>query len=927
MGWCDSARMSDSPPPPLPSTYVDTGGGDGTGSTGGAVGRPRTASPHTPPPPVSPQPTTAGAGAGAGGGSPKTDGKTAVVIGGFGGSNTRAVITITARNRPNSSRRKPSISISRSRTSPADSPVGSPHGSPHLSPKVMTQLIAGHSPTSTPAAAPAVTATTTTTTAGAAGTTSLVSPAARGPSPSPPPPSTSGGVGGLSAAGIPLSTSSQPHHSSGFGSSREMKHALLSGRHRLAISTPAPLDVSVPPPPAVAALKSPTKKLPSVSMRSPTGEAAAAAAQTVAPLPTTYIPPPSRQFATSPVAASVPIVRSPLSAAASSSRARTSLTIAGSGSGAGGSGNGSGNRNGGGGGGSGGGDGSGSGGVGSGKSEGKPTPPPTGPAQLQRSLFLFEPDHPFRLRCQSIISSSVFDALLIATVITNAIILALDRSEASLTGRGKSDTDRVLAGLDIFFICFFTIEFFLKSVVYGFVLAGPRSYLRGSWHLIEFVTVLIGLITLGYDNLTLIKTLRFFWLLKCIGSIRGMRLMIVSFLRSLTALSSSAVLLLYLMFIFAVIFAQFYQSRLTYRCFDATTDQVIASTVGDGPLCNPFSASAWGYQCDKLASAMQAIPSPQQPPLPVSTITGNTSSPDSLNFYCANARTNPNYGATSFDSIILSSLQIIICWSGEGWTPIMYYVGESVSKINYILFVLMMFAGYIFATHLVTAVMFITFRQQKEAEQEQKDKAATAAASAAAAALRASAATIAAAASRAGGAGGAGGNGATAPLPRSTTGLSEKRSASPVESPPLTDHLLAAGGWVCLKCCGDCFDTSDVHSPNRGVEARCCCCLNSSGSQCCAYVTEVCNDLVTHIAFERVMIVLITINTILCALEYADMNDRYRFVLDCLEYSLLSIFVGEVVIRHIALGFTGYWKSLANRMAFARGSVRCSCSS
>ncbi len=75
------------------------------------------------------------------------------------------------------------------------------------------------------------------------------------------------------------------------------------------------------------------------------------------------------------------------------------------------------------------------------------------------------------------------------------------------------------------------------------------------------------------------------------------------------------------------------------------------------------------------------------------------------------------FGVASFVSLSLHFLCFFVFLSFSVlW--FLSFAGESISRANYLLFALMMFAGYIFATHLVTAVMYIGFKQSKEKREE-----------------------------------------------------------------------------------------------------------------------------------------------------------------------------------------------------------------
>jgi hypothetical protein len=162
--------------------------------------------------------------------------------------------------------------------------------------------------------------------------------------------------------------------------------------------------------------------------------------------------------------------------------------------------------------------------------------------------------------------------------------------------------------------------------------------------------------------------------------------------------------------------------------------------------------------------------------------------------------------------------------------------GESISRANYLLFILMMFCGYIFATHLVTAVMYIGFKQSKEKREEGAQQ-------------------------------GAATSRRFCPFALCFSSLfqiricTHKKKSTKLQSPYFPSFVCCSPELTkclnsvldCCFCSGRCLQRCD-----EGCAERCCGCGSSGGAaQCRARLSAWCRAVVEHVAFERVMIVLV----------------------------------------------------------------------
>ena len=70
--------------------------------------------------------------------------------------------------------------------------------------------------------------------------------------------------------------------------------------------------------------------------------------------------------------------------------------------------------------------------------------------------------------------------------------------------------------MDIFITSIFALECTIKIIVYGFVINGPSSYMRAVWNVLDFLIVIISILSLTLTgvNLQSIKVLRMLRILR-----------------------------------------------------------------------------------------------------------------------------------------------------------------------------------------------------------------------------------------------------------------------------------------------------------------------------------------------------------------------------------------------------------------------------
>ncbi|CAM9381269.1 unnamed protein product [Choristocarpus tenellus] len=121
------------------------------------------------------------------------------------------------------------------------------------------------------------------------------------------------------------------------------------------------------------------------------------------------------------------------------------------------------------------------------------------------ALFVLGPGHPLRRTCAAVVANSAFDKIILTLISVSSVTLAIDNP---LTNP-ESDFVKILSVTDVVMTTLFTIEMALKVFACGFALM-PGAYMRNSWNVLDFVVVCISIAGLygGSSNLKSLRSLR-----------------------------------------------------------------------------------------------------------------------------------------------------------------------------------------------------------------------------------------------------------------------------------------------------------------------------------------------------------------------------------------------------------------------------------
>nr|XP_060620900.1 voltage-dependent P/Q-type calcium channel subunit alpha-1A isoform X3 [Anolis sagrei ordinatus] len=293
---------------------------------------------------------------------------------------------------------------------------------------------------------------------------------------------------------------------------------------------------------------------------------------------------------------------------------------------------------------------------------------------VNRSLFLFSEDNVVRKYAKKITEWPPFEYMILATIIANCIVLAL---EQHLPDDDKTPMSERLDDTEPYFIGIFCFEAGIKIIALGFAFH-KGSYLRNGWNVMDFVVVLTGILaTVGTEfDLRTLRAVRVLRPLKLVSGIPSLQVVLKSIMKAMIPLLQIGLLLFFAILIFAIIGLEFYMGKFHKACKDIYTDEI----TQEAP-CGKESPSRLcpnGTKCEEYWEG-------------------------------------PNYGITQFDNILFAVLTVFQCITMEGWTDLLYISNDaSGSAWNWMYFIPLIIIGSFFMLNLVLGVLSGEFAKERE---------------------------------------------------------------------------------------------------------------------------------------------------------------------------------------------------------------------
>nr|XP_037270737.1 LOW QUALITY PROTEIN: muscle calcium channel subunit alpha-1-like [Rhipicephalus microplus] len=224
----------------------------------------------------------------------------------------------------------------------------------------------------------------------------------------------------------------------------------------------------------------------------------------------------------------------------------------------------------------------------------------------------------------------------------------------------------------------------MKIIAYGFLLH-PGAYLRNSWNFLDFIIVVIGLISTalsafmreGFD----VKALRAFRVLRPLRLVSGvpsLQVVLNSILKAMVPLLHIALLVVFVIIIYAIIGLELFSGKLHQTCYNNATGEFAEE--------EPHPCGESGFVCDA-----------------------------SKGHVCRGPWDGPNFGITNFDNFGLAMLTVFTCVTNEGWTGVLYNINDAMgNEWPWIYFISLIILGSFFVLNLVLGVLSGEFSKERE---------------------------------------------------------------------------------------------------------------------------------------------------------------------------------------------------------------------
>lgn len=159
----------------------------------------------------------------------------------------------------------------------------------------------------------------------------------------------------------------------------------------------------------------------------------------------------------------------------------------------------------------------------------------------------------------------LFDAVIILLILVSTITLAFEHPMED----PESDKMKVLEKIDIAMTAVFSLEAMLKIVTVGFLLNGKRSYLLDTWNMLDFIIVVLSIVSLNITaDISFVKVLRVARILRPLRLIQhaqGLKIAIQALFKSVPQIMRLQVVVLFMLFMISILLTSLLSGKL-HKC-------------------------------------------------------------------------------------------------------------------------------------------------------------------------------------------------------------------------------------------------------------------------------------------------------------------------------------------------------------------------
>lgn len=178
---------------------------------------------------------------------------------------------------------------------------------------------------------------------------------------------------------------------------------------------------------------------------------------------------------------------------------------------------------------------------------------------------------------------------------------------------------------------------------------------------------------LGNIDVKALRAFRVLRPLRLVSGVPSLQVVLNSILRAMVPLLHIALLVIFVIIIYAIIGLELFSGKLHRTCFINGTENM---------MDDPHPCGDEGFNCSTLDEE-----------------TGET-------MVCSLYWPGPNKGITNFDNFGLAMLTVFQCITLEGWTDMLYYIQDAMGNSwQWIYFISMVILGAFFVMNLILGVL------------------------------------------------------------------------------------------------------------------------------------------------------------------------------------------------------------------------------
>ncbi|XP_043991293.1 calcium channel, voltage-dependent, L type, alpha 1F subunit [Gambusia affinis] len=340
-----------------------------------------------------------------------------------------------------------------------------------------------------------------------------------------------------------------------------------------------------------------------------------------------------------------------------------------------------------------------------------------------RALFCLKLNNPIRRAALHIVEWKPFDIFILLAIFANCVALGVSKP---FPEDDSNSTNHDLEQVEYVFLIIFTIETFLKILAYGLVMH-PSSYIRNGWNLLDFVIVIVGLFSVVLETMTHkssgeqatthhmpgkpggldVKALRAFRVLRPLRLVSGvpsLQIVLNSIMKAMVPLLHIALLVLFVIIIYAIIGLELFIGRMHRTCY----------YIGTGAVQMDWSHLYTPRGPERIMKILSLDNYVEDEPVPCA-FAGHGRQCTLNGSECRGRWDGPNGGITNFDNFFFAMLTVFQCITMEGWTDVLYWMNDAIGfELPWVYFVSLVIFGSFFVLNLVLGVLSGEFSKERE---------------------------------------------------------------------------------------------------------------------------------------------------------------------------------------------------------------------